>query len=482
MVKLNIENLGFSFTNGEEELFFPLKLVNRRNMTIKNQTTLLNSYFEYKGKIWYDEFFAILKDVYNEITFSTSSKVLAEIPSLNTLITYLDINDMKKYLTEIYKIKIPKNLIASFTDDMRAEGRWNEEQTYTIDDYVELAAETLRLKILLGPICYYVYLNASKMNKDLMEYVSVRIHLKQILETSNALSKVIKSVTKLISTIDKEVVIIEKKLPEEELCKYVTYIAMIQRMATATIIDDTETLNIIIDVYAYSKNKLGISGDISKMVRPKIIVSNDDASGGAESASVFESFKTVTLTTLGESIQPLWATEDIDTVIHNSPNVIGLNVDKEEVIKIRSVIAEFFRDPAISDFSEKIIKLIFGNTINQSSVGTLKLENMFNLLAVGHVYLKNIGYPNIADLLISREVEFTEISYRPRDKKDKMLMAELNAITFGDGEDKNINVLMEILNSANWVSPTGPVEIEKEIVNNLAKLFISQSKILYTKE
>lgn len=96
--------------------------------------------------------------------------------------------------------------------------------------------------------------------------------------------------------------------------------------------------------------------------------------------------------------------------------------------------------------------------------------------------MKNIGYPNIADLLISREVEFTEISYRPRDKKDKMLMAELNAITFGDGEDKNINVLMEILNSANWVSPTGPVEIEKEIVNNLAKLFISQSKILYTKE
>lgn len=478
MLKLITENLGFSFTNDNDEVFFPLKLINRKNIAIENQTTLLNAYFEYKGKKWYTTFFNIMKDVHTEITFSTSSKVLINIDSLQTLIDYIDMADIEHFLVNVYKIKPPKDLIKSFTDDMKAEGRWNEEQTYTISDYINLATETVRLKILVGPLCYYAYLNHNKLNKDLIEYVTVRLHLGKILEESPALTKVKNMVTKLIDAVDKQIVVIEKKLPEEELGKYVTYIAIIQRIATATIVEDTQEKNIIKYIYGYCNNKLINSGDISKMIRPKITVSNDDSSGGAESASVLESYKTVTKVTKGELIEPIWATETIDAILHNSPDVIKESIDVTIVHKVHKTLIRFFDDAAISTFSTKICKLIFGNTINQRSIETVMLENMVSMLAVGYEYLKSKGYPNIAELLISKEMEFTEISYKPRDKKEKILFSKLNKIYFGEGE-KYIDGLVELLSTSNWVSPNGPVEIEKEIVNNLAKLYIEQEEELY---
>ena len=478
MLKLITENLGFSFTNDNDEVFFPLKLINRKNIAIENQTTLLNAYFEYKGKKWYTTFFNIMKDVHTEITFSTSSKVLINIDSLQTLIDYIDMADIEHFLVNVYKIKPPKDLIKSFTDDMKAEGRWNEEQTYTITDYINLATETVRLKILVGPLCYYAYLNHNKLNKDLIEYVTVRLHLGTILEESPALTKVKNMVTKLIDAVDKQIVVIEKKLPEEELGKYVTYIAIIQRIATATIVEDTQEKNIIKYIYGYCNNKLINSGDISKMIRPKITVSNDDSSGGAESASVLESYKTVTKVTKGELIEPIWATETIDAILHNSPDVIRESIDVTIVHKVHKTLIRFFDDAAISTFSTKICKLIFGNTINQRSIETEMLENMVSMLAIGDVYIKSKGYPNIAELLISKEMEFTEISYKPRDKKEKILFSKLNKIYFDKGE-KYIDGLVELLSTSNWVSPNGPVEIDKEIVNNLAKLYIEQEEELY---
>lgn len=478
MLKLLTENLGFSFINGEDEVFFPLKLINRKNITIENQTTLINSYFEYKGKDWYNKFFNILKDVHAEITFSTSSKTLVNIESLTSLMNFIDMADIENFLVNIYKIKPPKNLITSFTEDMKAEGRWNEEQTYTVGDYINLATETIRLKILVGPLCYYAYLNHNKLNKDLVEYTIVRLHLNTILDESPALTKVKNMVTKLIDTVDKQIVVIEKKLPEEELGKFVTYIAIVQRIATATIVDDTEDKNIIKYIYGYCNNKLINSGDISKMIRPKITVSNDDASGGAESASVLESYKTVTTVTKGELIMPIWATETVESILHNSPDVIRESIDIVNVYKQLKILNRFFDDAAISPFTSRLCKLLFGNTINQRSIETLKLENMVNMLAIGYEYLKSKGYHNIAELFVSKEMEFTEISYKVRDKKDKLLVGKLNKIYFGEGE-KCIDSLIEILSTSNWVSPNGQVEIEKEIINNLITLFIEQTEELY---
>ena len=59
MLKIVTDNLGYEFINGEEKVFFPLKIVNRRNIVIENQTKLVNEYINYKGK----EYIASIKTV-----------------------------------------------------------------------------------------------------------------------------------------------------------------------------------------------------------------------------------------------------------------------------------------------------------------------------------------------------------------------------------------------------------------------------------
>ena len=107
------------------------------------------------------------------------------------------------------------------------------------------------------------------------------------------------------------------------------------------------------------------------MIRPKITVSNDDSSGGAESASVLESYKTVTKVTKGELIEPIWATETIDAILHNSPDVIKESIDVTMVHKVHKTLIRFFDDAAISTFSTKICKLIFLVSLLNMSLGTI---------------------------------------------------------------------------------------------------------------
>ena len=468
MLKIVTDNLGYEFINGEEKVFFPLKIVNRRNIVIENQTKLVNEYINYKGKEWFNGLFELIKEVHTEITFTTSSRLLINVESINSIINYLDVVDMEHWLINIYKVKTPKKLISEFTDEMRADGRWNESQTYTIGDYNRLAAESIRLKILLGPICYYAYLNYSKFNQELIEYTSVRLHLQLLLENNRALNKVNDMVKQFISTVDKQVVIIEKKIPEEVRSNYVTYIAIIQRIATATIVDDTDDKDIINNLYGYCNGKLVNSGDVSKMIRPKITVSNDE-SGENSSASVLESYKTVTKTTIGEKIQSIWATEILDTCIHNSPDNYIFE-DVKDLNKLREILIKFYENPILSRFSIKITKLLFSTTINQKAIDAVPLENIINLMVLGYGYLKKIGYDNIAELYISKEVEFTEISHFTKDKKDKAIYSELNKLYFDFGES-DVDNLVDVLTTSNWVNYNGTVEVGKTIVNDLAKLY-----------
>ena len=141
---LDMGDLSYIFTNGTEKISFPLKIINKKNMTELNQCALVNEYINYKGKKWYDELFEKIKDVHTEITYTVSSSVLEKLESLDVLIEYLDPVDIGDWLVNIKKLKIPKDLISKFTEEIRHAGRLNEAQTYTVDDYILLAAEVVR--------------------------------------------------------------------------------------------------------------------------------------------------------------------------------------------------------------------------------------------------------------------------------------------------------------------------------------------------
>lgn len=467
---LDMGDLSYIFTNGTEKISFPLKIINKKNMTELNQCALVNEYINYKGKKWYDELFEKIKDVHTEITYTVSSSVLEKLESLDVLIEYLDPVDIGDWLVNIKKLKIPKDLISKFTEEIRHAGRLNEAQTYTVDDYILLAAEVVRLKILLGPLSYYHYLNSNKFIANQIEYVLVKLHLDKMLEKSKAFDKIINFVKSLITTVDTQIIVIEKRLPVEELPNYISYITLLQRIATAPIVNDLEKSHVINDIYGYCTGKLGVSGDVTKMIRPKITASNDDTSGN-ESASILESYKTTTLNTPGELVEVSAITSTVESVIKNSPDYLITNVDVIEVKKILKQIRAFYEDANISKFTEKMLKLIFDETVNQISIDDVDLDNILILIAVGKNFLDNIGYKPIAELLISKEVEFRELTYITRNRKDKDLYNKLNVLYFDRGT-AHIDSLVAELFANNWVNINGTVTVEKDIVNDLARLHI----------
>lgn len=468
MVKLIESNLSLMFTLNEEKVLFPLKIINKRNLVIEHQVTLLNEYLEFKGYDYQEKLFNILKDLHNEITISSSSKTLEKLDCLDALIDIVDIEDIKMFLYDIKKIRIPSNIISEFSNEMKADGRWSEAQTFTMQDYRNLTSEAIRLKILLGPLNYYYYVNSNKFLPVSVEYTLVSLLLDKLYQSSEAIAKVRAMVGKLITGVDFRAVIIDKKLPADELGEYVTTIIMLQRIATATILTDNETKNIITTIYSYGYNKLTISGDISKIIRDKIPVSKEEA----DTASVIEGYKAVTKVTPGDIEKVLWVTGSIDMILKNSPEYIIQNVNVNN-IKNNMHVINIFKDDNISDFTKLITKLIFKRTINSRSLNYLKIENMENLILIGYEFLLEIGFKEIANLYVAREINYTEISINNIKKKDKVLFNSLEEHYPGGTGEKFIFKLVDMLLEKSWINYNGPVKIDENIYNDLASLMLN---------
>ncbi len=476
MVQLIESNLSFVYVLNDEKVTFPLKIINKRNLQIEHQTVLLNEYLAFKGFEYQEKLFNILRELHGEITYTASSKTLEKLESLPLLIELIDVEDIKIFLFDIKKIRIPSNIIQEFSKEMKEDGRWSQEQTFTVNDYRNLTAEAIRMKILLGPLNYYYYVNSSKFLPVSVEYNLVFLLLEELYNKSEAIIKVKSMVGKLINGVDFRAVIIDKKLPADKLDDYVTSIIMIQRIATATIITDNETKNIITTIYSYGYNKLTISGDISKIIRDKIPVSKEEA----DTASVIEGYKAVTKVTPGDIEEVLWVTnknsknikESLEFLIYNSPKYIKENTNIEYILSNKHVI-DIFKDDSISDFTKFITKLIFKKTINSRSLNHLKIENIENQIMVAYDFLTEIGFKSIADLYVAREIEYTEISINNLKKKDKHIYSNLEKYYPGGDGEKFVNKLIDKLLSKSWINHTGPIKLPENIVNDLASLMIN---------
>ena len=476
MVQLIESNLSFAFVLNEDRVTFPLKIINKRNLQIEHQTTLLNEYLAFKGFEYQEKLLAILKEIHNEITFSSSSKTLEKLDFLPTLIEHIDVEDIKIFLFEIKKIRIPSNIIQEFSKEMKEDGRWSQEQTFTVQDYKNLTAEAIRMKILLGPLNYYYYVNSSKFLPVAVEYNLVFLLLEDLYKKSDAIIKVKSMVGKLINGVDFRAVVIDKKLPADKLDDYVTSIIILQRIATATVVTDNESKNIITTIYSYGYNKLTISGDISKIIRDKIPVSKEEA----DTASVIEGYKAVTKVTPGDIQKVLWVTNkfpnnqkgSLEFLIKNSPNYVKQNTNVDYIMQNLSII-DIFKDDSISDFTKFITKLIFKRTVNSRSINHINIENIENQILVGHDFLIEIGFKSVADLYVAREIEYTEISINNLRKKDKNVYATLEKYYPGGEGEKFVNKLIDKLLSKSWVNYNGPIKLPENIVNDLALLMIN---------
>lgn len=390
----------FVFSNNGENISFPTKsVINKRNLTTRNQVTLLNAYLKWKGEDYMDLLWSKVKRAKEVIDDTLMEDTLVYIKEITEIIDIIDLMDIHNYIKNVYRVIPPSNLLDKFTDEIKAEGRYYEDQTFVKSEYLELAALAIAGKIVLGPISYFLYANQALCSGKSLEYDGFNFIRKSKLFHSPPMVKTLKMVDNLCKGIDPAAFIIDLSIPVSELSVYILSITFFQRIATATIIDD-DAVNgsLVTNVFGYTSSKLNNTGDVSRVIRNN---KPPSASGDENSASVIEVYKAVTDLTPGDIVTMNWINESIESVLHHAADFISEKVPVDEAYNVLSKL-EIFREVPIPEQTSKILACILKSVCPPPSKDNLDIDSFLNRLAVAYVFLKNSGHPEIATIITSR--------------------------------------------------------------------------------
>jgi len=489
-MKVNLSITGITFKYGDKELLFMVKtVINKPNIhQILDQMALLNHYLAWKD----DEYKSILWDKLEKAHEAIENTILSEeivlLREILDLIDVIDIMDIYNYIKDVYKLVPPSSLIDEFTDQIEREGRLYRVQTFIKNEYLELAALAVALKIIIGPISYFIYLNSALVGKNL-EYAGFKFIRRSKLFNSPPMVKTLGLIKKLLEQNNTQVSVIEKKLSSSELPIYILSIVIFQRLATATIIDDNKDKNLVTIVHSYASSKLNNTGDIGRVIRPK----NTNIGGGGDddtTSSVVEAYKASSDITPGKLVEINWSVESIENILSNSSNYVRDNTDQDEIMSVYKKL-KVFDEISISEETIKLLAVVMKDTVNAAARKNLNLNSIKHLMATAYVFLKTIGLPELATIITSRTIITVGVSIKVNINRARLKTEDKEklAIHFPSrkiNNTQNINIGEEWINTLStdylehkWVSVVDKVPSSKILPSNLKPIL---AKLLITLE
>lgn len=400
--------------NGEELSFIITPMISKRNkeeLDEKLQFILLNQYIKYKGKDFEDQLFELLKQANNNVMkllYENESDVDHKNPLpyhiVTPLLDFFNLEDVFNYLKFEYKLQPPSILQDVFDEQIEKDAKGSRVQTYLKDDYLQLAALALIIKVAMMPVFNYADIKSKEFNIIHREYILFHLFKKHPIFESEPMVKLLGLVTKLIeqttTTKDVESVrILEKQIPRGELPFYILSLVVIQKVSIATLIDDNADKNLVTKIYNYVNNKLKASGDVSKSIRNKSNMKDQDDTG--ESESLVESYRTCEKFDKGTLIELGWAVESIDKVIMQMTDKQKAFIDPK-LVKEAEVFCKQFLYADIENIQIQILGIIFKSVIDPRAIDYIKIEGIVNLITVGFAYLWGLGAKTLALILISK--------------------------------------------------------------------------------
>lgn len=475
-----VNSTDFLWVNGDKELLFVNKSVlNKRNVSPIDQVSLLNKYLKFKGDDYCSLLWDRLAKAHSAIELGLATRELIYIQEIKDIIEVLDIMDIYNYIKIIHKIRPPSGLLDEFTTEIENQGKLYREQTFLKNEYLELVALALALKIIVGPISYFIFINLNLCG-DKAEYVGFNFIRDSKLFRSPPMEKTLGMIRKLQSQVNVTSLLIDKKLPSSEIAIYVLSIVAFQRIATATIVGDTNKSNLVNMVFGYARAKLENKSDFTNAIRDK----NMNSGGGGDddtSSSVLEAHKAVSEVTPGKIVEINYFLESVETVIAQSPEYIQNNVTLKECLEVYQKL-DIFVEVDIPKQTLVMLTIIFKLTTFPQMRNNIELDKIINMLAVAYVFLKNIGFPEIATIITSKEVLnsrniVTSVTNRARlSADDKARIAKYFPVRKVNAT-QSLNVIEEWINATStsyldktWASVIDSVNSSRIIVNNLKPL------------
>ena len=399
--------------NDETLSFIITPMISKRNkeeLDEKLQFILTNAYLNYKGKDFKDRLFNILKQANNDVM-----KLLYEPDSgehrdplpyhiVNPILDYFDLQDVFNYLKYEYKLQPPSILADEFDEQIEKDAKGSRVQTYLKDDYLQLAALAIIIKVAMMPVFNYADIKSKEFSTIHREYILFHLFKKHPIFNSEPMVKLLGLVIKLIdqNTAAKDVEsvrILEKQIPRGELPFYILSLVVIQKVSIATLIDDNADKNLVTKIYNYVNNKLKSSGDVSKSIRNKNLMTDKEETG--ESESMIESYRTCEKFDKGTLIELGWAVETIDKVISQMTKKQKANIDLN-LVKDAEIFCKQFLYADIENTQVLLLSIIFKSVIDPRAIDYIKIEGIVNLITVGFAYLWGMGCKVLALILVSK--------------------------------------------------------------------------------
>ncbi len=383
---------------------------NKEELDEKLQFVLLNQYLDYKGEDFKNRLYNLLKQANNDVMKllyddnNDGHKDPMPYHIVTPLLDYFDLQDVFNYLKYEYKLQPPSILADEFDEQIEKDAKGSRVQTYLKDDYLQLAALALIIKVAMMPVFNYADIKSKDFSTIHREYILFHLFKKHPIFHSEPMEKLMGLVVKLIdqNTASKDVEsvrILEKQIPRGELPFYILSLVVIQKVSIATLIDDNADKNLVTKIYNYVNNKLKSSGDVSKSIRNKNLMTDKEETG--ESESMVESYRTCEKFDKGTLIELGWAVETIDKVINQMTEKQRANIDLN-LVKEAEIFCKQFLYADIENIQTLILSIIFKSVIDPRAIDYIKIEGIVNLITVGFAYLWGMNCKVLALILISK--------------------------------------------------------------------------------
>lgn len=372
------------------------------------QFTLLNAYLDYKGDGFKELLINTLEKSYEMVMDTLDLHGIEQLPykAIDNIIDLMDLEDIYKYIKHGYRLTPPANLKDTFDEQIELDAKGSRDQTYTKDDYLYLSALVLIIKATIGPICLYSYIKQNEINPSIKEYFLFHfykhndkfINYPPMVKICRFTEQIIKQ--SYTGDAGDKIRVLEKSIPIEELPVFMTGILLIQKLATATLVDDTADKNIVNRSYNYINGKMKSPNNTSKTIRDKEPMADlDSASNDKE--SIAESLRIQGELAPGMAIEMDWAVNSVDKILKQLPPKMR-EVIAPEVLQDAVIFSKEFQTARIAKCNIDLLSYIFKSILDPRSLDYIKLDSVINLISVGFAYLWGLGFKSIAVLLMSK--------------------------------------------------------------------------------
>ena len=457
--------LTISIEHKDKKVIFDVhSLLSKRNKEelFNNQFDLLEEYLIYKG----DTFKSLLMDKYieadNRLMLSITNPDIYPLPLTisYSILDMFDYEDVLNWVVNIRKVPTLPNLADDYNISQGADNEFTRAQTYLKSEYLELVAFSIIIKTTIPTIAHFGSLKNSEISGVHKEYILYNFISEHKIAQVPPAKRLFMFINKLVEIALKEttltaVRIIEKRIPKEEMANYMMSVIVLNKISTASVVNDTPTRNMITIVYTYVNNKLSVKADAGNAIREKTVMGNENTD---DQESIVESFRTNASLSEGKIIELNWSVSDI-TIIASQ---LDIEINKELLTDALEFCKEIYNG-YLSEEQILILSYIFKNVIDPRAIELLNIDSIYNLVVVAFGYLNTLGFKYLAALITAIPIEKNDgILYINTTVNRSRLPIEV--------KDK----LQELYPYNRVINANNKVNITEEAINDLANEIFSK--------